>query len=99
MIAQVYKMARLLHAYSLEMESTKLGTTRTRSILVDMGTEKGVWCHFESDPTTSTLRLTFPLALPLPDGDHALHHVLALLFISVVTIAETHATTTTMCIL
>jgi hypothetical protein len=73
------KARKLLNALSLESGSLPATIRKTRSILVDLGTESGLWVtpNFESERGGNfkqILEHLFPWALALPDADHGLHH-------------------------
>jgi hypothetical protein len=73
------KARKLLNALSLESGSLPATIRKIRSILVDLGTESGLWVtpNFESASGGNfkqILEHLFPWALALPDADHGLHH-------------------------
>lgn len=65
--------------YAQESEDLKGTLDRTLSILFDWGAESGIWrapsCILEDFLPYDTL---FPMALPIPDHDHSLHHATCL---------------------
>ena len=74
-----HKTRKLLHMLSLESERLTGTLSRCCSILTDWGVESGLWkvpanalASLQNEFNYDTL---FGLALFLPDGDHALHHV------------------------
>ena len=85
-----FKMQKVRRMLALECADLPGLCTRVYSLLTDMGTESCIWmaptlCMTAAAATDAPaqnealswdeLRPAFPCALPIPDGDHGLHHV------------------------
>ena len=79
--SSVHKAQNLLRVLGMEASDLKVAVRRTYSFLSDFGAEAGVWnmpsilesSESESQESFVPARL-LPLALPISDVDHGLHH-------------------------
>lgn len=69
----VHKGQQLLRSLGLEADDLPLAISRTRTLLFDFGAESGIW---SLQATDGSLNRLFPLALPVADIDHSIHHVM-----------------------
>ena len=77
------KARKTLHMLSLESASLSVTLTRVRSILFDWGVESHLWKtptdFFQGLEESTQMEQAFGLALPIPDADHSLHHIMQVL--------------------
>lgn len=77
-----HKLEKIKFCLGLESEDLSFTADRVFSILTDFGTESSLWftpsveCEDVSEPLSVEDLLLFKNALPLPDGDHGLHHIM-----------------------
>ena len=79
-----HKIEKLIFALSLESSDVTATADRTCSILTDYGTESLLWftpregdiAGAAAEAETSEDLFLFRWNLPLPDGDHSLHHIM-----------------------
>ena len=76
--SSVHKAQNLLQALGMEASDLTVAVRRTYSFLSDFGAEAGVWNMPSISPSEDDNFVPgrlFPLALPISDVDHGLHHV------------------------